>query len=181
VTEDELTRLFDTFQRSAFRLEQLPQYLVPQEDELLADWRAGRSIRRTPETSDWLRLIADHTAAGRRVYRVHVVDWPLSEYTRFEIDCYPDNIAAGEDVYVADRTASADLKYVLREDFWLLDDRLVLLMRYDDEGHYLGADLADDELESFRRQRDIALAHAVPLDEWRAAHRRQLEELSLPA
>jgi hypothetical protein len=181
VTEDELTRLFDTFQRSAFRLEQLPQYLVPQEDELLADWRAGRSIQRTPETSDWLRLIADHTAAGRRLYRVHVVDWPLSEYTRFEIECYPDNIAAGEDVYVADRDAHPDLAE-LAEDFWLLDDRIVLRMHYDDEGHYVGADLAADvALDGYRRQRDLALAHARPLDEWRAAHRRQLEELNLPA
>lgn len=175
MTTNDVLRLFLDIRREAFRLEQLERYAVEEDDELLAAWREGRSIRRTPADSAWLRLIADHTAAGRRVYRVHVIDWPLSEYTRFELACYPDNVAAGEEVYLVDRDAAPALA-ALAEDFWLFDDEAAALMPYDHDGRPLDPEPATD-VAAYRARRDVALAHALPLDEWLTAHRDQLEEL----
>lgn len=65
-----------------------------------------------------------------------------------------------------DRTAHADLE-ALREDFWLFDERDLILMRYDPDGRYLGAERATDpDLGEYLRRRDLALAHAVPLRDY---------------
>ncbi|MGH3925415.1 MAG: DUF6879 family protein [Pseudonocardiaceae bacterium] len=166
---DELTRLFDAIRASVFRLETLDRYTVPSEAEALADFLAGRPrLPRTPENSPWVRRIADDVAAGRRVYRVHLISHPLSHYLRFELSGYAETAAVGQEAFIADRDAHPDLAE-LTEDFWLFDDATVAVMRYDDEGHFLGADLAPEELlDEYRRRRDLALAHAVPLDEYLA-------------
>lgn len=175
MTGDELMSAFLGIRSEAFRLEQLDRYTVDEEDELYAAWRSGRSIRRTPDTSEWLQLIAEHTAAGRRVRSVRVVDWPLSDYVRFELDSYPDNVAAGQEVYVVDRQAHPDLA-ALAEDFWLFDDTTAAAMRYDASGRPLDPQAVAD-VAVYRAHRDLALAHARPLDEWLAAHHHQLQEL----
>ncbi|MGH8896033.1 MAG: DUF6879 family protein [Egibacteraceae bacterium] len=169
---DELMQLFDAMRESAFRLETLDRYTVPSEAEMLADFLAGRPLpQRTPENNPWLREIADHIAAGRRFYRVHVLSRPLSDYLRFELSLYPQTAAVGHETFIADRDSHPDLTELteLTEDFWLFDDATVAVMRYDDEGHWLGAEKAPDGLLSeYRRRRDLALAHAVPLDEYLA-------------
>lgn len=179
MTTDDLMRLFLGIRREAFRLEQHEQYVVDEEDELFTAWKAGQSISRTPDTSSWLRLIADHKAAGRRVYSVRIVDWPLSEYTRYELASYPDNVRAGQEVYVVDRHVHPDLAGIT-DDFWLFDDETAAVMHYDHDGRPLQPEAAADAADYWAR-RDLALARAQPLDEWLLAHRQELEELSLSA
>lgn len=164
---DDFNQLFASFLHTAFRLETLQIYRVGGLDERFEAFLAGEPMApRTPETSPWLRQVADNAAAGRRTYRVHVVDRPLSDYVRYELDSYKANVACGEDVYIADRNAHPDLA-PLHEDFWLLDDRDLILMRYDEEGHWLGAErAADEDLDEYRRRRDVALDHALPLREF---------------
>jgi len=174
VTGDELVLLFLGIRREAFRLEQLDRYTVDEENALYSAWQAGDSIRRTPETSEWLRLISEHTAAGRRIYSVRIVDRPLSEYVRFELACLPDNVDAGQVVSVVDRHAHPDLA-ALTDDFWLFDDAIAAVMRYDEDGRPLEPEAAAD-VAAYRRRRDLTLAHARPLDEWLAAHRHELQE-----
>lgn len=161
----DLARIVEASQRSAFRLETLPQYLVPQEAEEFAAWRSGRPLPlQTPETSPWLAKIARETAAGYSWSRVHVIDWPLADYTRFELHGYQANAAAGEDIRIADRSAHRDLD-LLRRDFWLIDDVTAVWMHYDAEGRFLRPELAGEaEVRQCRRMREIALAHAEPLD-----------------
>lgn len=177
VNVEEFGRLFTSFERSAFRLETLPQYLVADEAETFADFQAGRPLaRRTPETDDWLRMIAQDAVAGKRWVRVHVVEHPLSAYLRYELACYADSVAAGEQVFIADQDAYPELAVLDREDFWLFDDRLVVRMRYDLDGHWLGAERAlDADLDGYRRRRDLALAHAVPLEEYLATRGGSLD------
>ncbi len=167
---EEFGRLFTSFQQSAFRLETLAQYLVAEEADDFAAFQAGRPPpRRTPEDDEWLRMIAQDTAAGKHWSRVHVVEHPLTSYLRYELACYPDSVAAGEQVLIADRDAHPQLVSLENGDFWLFDDRLVVRMRYDDQGHWLGAERAPDaDLQEYHRRRDLALAHAVPLEDYLA-------------
>ena len=168
---EDLSRLVESSTESAFRLETLPQYLVPQEADEFAAWRAGRpQPLLTPETSPWLARVKAGVARGYRWYRVHVLDHPLSEYARFELHGYQANQAAGEEIYLADRDTHSDLER-LREDFWLIDDAIAIRMIYDQDGRFLRPERATD-VAAYRTMRDTAIRYAEPLDEYLA--RRQL-------
>lgn len=72
---DDLVRLIDNVKISAFRLETLPQYLVPQDAEELTAWNAGKPrTPRTPETHKYLAEIQRDVARGIRWYRVHILE-----------------------------------------------------------------------------------------------------------
>jgi hypothetical protein len=154
-----------------FRLETLPTYLVEQEDDAYTAWRSGDRTLLTPETNGWLAYIRDTTAAGVRWSRVHVLDYPLSDYSEFEVHGYQANAAAGERIYLADRTWSPDLA-ALREDFWLFDDTAVRMI-YDQDGHFRRPELADNS-HPYREMRAVALRHSLPLNEFLTSYEPRL-------
>ncbi|MGH2639287.1 MAG: DUF6879 family protein, partial [Rhabdochlamydiaceae bacterium] len=134
--------LFDNFEVSVFRLETLSQYLVDQDIERIAAWKEGKLLpERSIRTSPWLRRISETTRLGKIWSRVHVIDQPLTDYLRFEIASYAQNVSAGEEVRIADRAMSPELD-CLRKDFWMLDSEtenaLVILMDYDADGRFEG-------------------------------------------
>ncbi|MGH3825753.1 MAG: DUF6879 family protein [Pseudonocardiaceae bacterium] len=162
---DDLVPLIDNVKISAFRLEALPQYLVPQEAEELAAWSAGQPrTPRTPRTHEYLAEIQRDVARGIRWYRVHILDQPLTAYLRFELCGYLANQAAGEEIYVVDRDTHPDLDD-LHEDFWLYDDKIAVRMAYSAEGHFLHPERTND-VEPYRQARDTALRHAEPLTDY---------------
>lgn len=95
--------------------------------------------------------------------RVRVVGRPVTDYTRYEFAVYPQNVAAGERIRVVERSSvpGADTAWV-NDDFWLFDDETVALVRYDEQGCFLGADRATD-LDAYlsARQRALALSMDV--------------------
>lgn len=160
----DLARIVDGARLSVFRLETLPQYLVPQEAEEFAAWRSGRPVvLPIPETSPWLAQVAARVTRGIRWSRVHVLDHPLSDYCRYEIWGYAANQTAGEQIYLADRGAHPDLE-LLREDFWLVDDATAVRMIYDVQGRFERPELVED-VQPYLVRRDTAFRHAEPLDE----------------
>lgn len=165
MNRDDFDRLFHTFKHSAFRLEQVQQYLVPEDDAAFTAWRERRSLPEfTVDTSPWLRLIADTTAAGRRWTRVHIVEQPLSEYNRFRLATDSALTSAGEHTCVVDRARHAELD-ALRDDFWIFDDQLVVTIQFDREGHFDGLTrIPDEDVDRYRAQRNRASRWAVPLD-----------------
>lgn len=154
-----------------FRLEAQPTYLVEQEEDDFAAWCRGDRTLLTPETNAWLAHIRDTTAAGARWTRVRVLDYPLTEYSEFELHGYQANQRVGEHIYVADRAWSPELDS-LREDFWMFDD-IVVRMLYDQDGHLLGPELADDP-RPYQGMRAIGLRHSRPLGDFLAAHEPRL-------
>lgn len=164
----DLARIVDGARLSVFRLETLPQYLVPQEAEEFAAWRSGCPVAlRTPETSPWLAQVAARVTSGVRWSRVHVLDHPLSDYCRYEIWGYAANQAAGEQIYLADRAVHPDLES-LREDFWLVDDATAVRMLYDVQGRFERSELVED-VQLCLAMRDTAVRHAEPLEEYVAS------------
>lgn len=163
---------FDDFRLTAFRLETLQAYDVPAEVDRIAAFREHRPMpERSPRTNPFLRRIAETTAAGARWSRVHVLDLPLSEYVRYELETYRESARAGEHIWLAERTASPDLAY-LQRDFWLFDAgtayAVAALMDYDQDGRYLDATVTTDRdvIATCTTARDIALQHAVPLERY---------------
>ena len=161
--------------QEAFRLETLPQYVSAAEAEEFAAWQAGRPVvLQTPDTSPWLARIASTTGSGYHWRRVHILDWPLADYTRYELWGYQANQAAGEEIRIVDRAAHPDLA-ALRRDFWLFDRETAVWMDYDSDGRLQGVQLAEQaEIEHCRRVRDLAWDHAEALDSYLARKRPRL-------
>ncbi len=145
LTSDEFEACFDRFTRSAFRLETRDRYTVEEENESIASWRRGEprpewSVR----TSPWLRRIAVTTAGGKTWQRVHAVTLPLGEYVTYELAGYVESQACGEQIRIVDRTELPELP----GDVWLFDagtpGAYAVLMDYDQDGRYLGAELTTD-------------------------------------
>ncbi|MFJ7245427.1 DUF6879 family protein [Kitasatospora sp. NPDC098652] len=163
---EEFGRLFETFERTAFRLETLPLYDVDDEREEFADFLAGKGLASESSDNPWVRSMTD---LGKRVTRVHVLRSPLSDYLRYELASYPGNIAAGESIGIID-TARQVVVGLPDHDFWLFDDARVYRMHYTDAGQFVGAELLPDgRLNEYQRYREIALANAVPFGEYSAA------------
>ncbi|WP_328593193.1 DUF6879 family protein [Lentzea tibetensis] len=149
--------------KSRFRLETLPQYLVEAETEQFAEWKAGRRFRRPVEESPFLTRIKNTTAQGVRWSRARILD-PLCDYSQWELWGYQENQLAGENIFVADRASSPELTD-LHEDFWLVDDEVVVKMIYDDEGHFLRPELAEN-VAPYLAMRDRSLQHTIALNEY---------------
>jgi hypothetical protein len=172
---EEFDAVFEAFRTTAFRLETLSRYSDEVEDAELALFLAGEPLpERSTRTDPWLARVAQTTTAGKRWQRVHVVSHPLTDYLRFELVGYEANVAAGEDVRIADRDAHPALAR-LRQDFWLFDaetpEAFAMLMRYNASGQLLDFERTHEVpiIEQCRRERDQAVALSVPLHDYTAA------------
>jgi hypothetical protein len=173
VPSDDVVRIdpanpWESFQRSAFRLETLPEYRVPQESGKLELYLSGAPM---PENynSGWHAKIQAWAAAGAVLQRVRVVRPPLTAYQRSQFDWgYPANLVAGEDTRVLDG-AVADRLGLPDWDFWFFDDEVVYRMNYAEDGTYLGGEtLPDADPAEFRRYRELALTHSTVFWTYRA-------------
>src|SRR6266704_4575263 len=106
----DLAELLSNIRQSAFRLETLSKYTEDDEAELFASFLRGEPLPEwTPANNSWLKMVADHRAAGRIVHRVHLVRPPLSDYLRFEFAAQIPSVQAGEDIRVADLLTHPEL------------------------------------------------------------------------
>lgn len=163
----EVTALFTDFEQSAVRLETHQTYTIPSEQENVRRFLAGEP---KPEghNAEWHDLIRSHRSAGRTMQRLKVVRPPLTDYTRCLFAwAIPGNTAAGEDYRII-RGEDADELGIPSQDYWLFDERAVLLLNFNPDGTLRNRELADvSELGEYIRWRDLALARAVPFDDYR--------------
>lgn len=156
--------LFDGVEASWFRLETLQSYDVGYESTEFQDFlRTGRLDR---EPGAWQQMIAAHTAAGRVLSRVHVIEEPLSDYIRYELAAYQINAAAGEQIGLIPVSQGTWPQGLPRGvDYWLFDDRHLWSMEYDDASQFIAAERIEDpeRMQQAREWRDVALAKATPL------------------
>ncbi|MGH3903930.1 MAG: DUF6879 family protein [Pseudonocardiaceae bacterium] len=159
--------LCETVTEEAFRLETRQRYNVPYEADLIRAYEEGQP---QPENESMTRHVASVNslrAAGKRDYRVHVLELPLTPYLRYELDGYRECVETGEEVFIADRAWHPDLAE-LREDFMLLDGDAkhasVVWYRYGDDDELLAREHSHDpaDIEVCWRHRDVAMRHAVP-------------------
>lgn len=171
MTGADLSALFDSVTRTAFRLETLQSYDVSGEIDSVRAFRDGlprpeRSVRTNP----FLRRIALQTAGGVRWSRVRIVEHPLTEYVRYELLGYVESQAAGEQISLVDRDVARDLG----PDFWLLDagtpNARAVLMHYDDQGRIVDRTLTTDpeQTAQLAGQQAAAEMYAIPLNTYLA-------------
>jgi hypothetical protein len=165
---DEFGQLFRSFEHTAFRLEVRDRYDADYENESLRKFLAGEHDD-LPWMQDWLAMIRDATAAGKRFSRVRVVSLPLTDYSKFGVWCAQFTNGAGEDIryLVRDQASAAGLP---NHDYWLFDSRKLVRMHFDDNDAFLGGEVIEDAAEVVQHNywRDVAWHHAVKRDDFAA-------------
>lgn len=164
---EEFGRLFETFERTAFRLETLAEYDVEEEREEITRFLAGEDMGPGWDDNPWVRSMTDR---GKSVSRVHILRSPLTDCLRYELSAYPGNIKAGESIAIID-LAEQEVTGLPDHDFWLFDDRDVYRMHYTPEGKFVGGELLPaGRLAEYQGYRDVALTPAVPFATYGERH-----------
>ncbi|MEU9608635.1 DUF6879 family protein [Streptomyces sp. NPDC048057] len=159
------SRRFAEIKHEAWRLEALPQYLVPQEAEEFSAFREGRSP--TPYTaSAYTERVSRQRNEGKRNGRVHIVTQPLSDYLRFEFSRYYGvHVQAGDNIRILDVTNRPNpLEGV--QDFWMFDQSEVVLMNYEADGTQINREVFEGDVSPFVEYQRIAIAESVPFEEY---------------
>lgn len=153
-----------------FRMERLPRYAVPHQSAELERWRAGATEPDWSRKRPWLDRLANEARRGLVSRRVRVFGADLSDDEI--MSCHWGYVlnSEHEDIRVL-RHGEHPVPDLVPQDYWIVADRFVLPMRYDDEGRFLGAEVADPaQLEAFRTDRDRAWGAAEPFPGWWARH-----------
>ncbi|MGW6529829.1 DUF6879 family protein [Streptomyces venezuelae] len=167
LTGDEWAARFEGFRREAWRLETLPQYLVPQEAEELQAFCDGVRIDPATVRNEYTDRLRRQVAEGRVQGRVHVVTRPLSRYLRFEFSqYYRPHLLAGEQIRVLDVTGRPNpLEGV--QDFWMFDRSEVVLMNYEPDGKQINREVfGGGDVSRFIEYQHIAVAESLPFEEY---------------
>jgi hypothetical protein len=167
--DEEFDRLFTDFHYTAYRLETLQRYTMPYEEEPLRRFLAGEPYPDDPTIKKWLTIVQDSVIAGKQIQRVHIVQEPLSDYIKFELEWgYPGNHKAGEEILIIPVEKGQWPDGLPKHDYWLLDSKQLIIMRYGPEGAFLTAELVDDDVEVKKHNhwRDLALDKAIPYDQY---------------
>ncbi|WP_098010262.1 DUF6879 family protein [Streptomyces sp. sk226] len=157
---------FETFRQEAWRLETLPQYLMPQEAEDFAAFSDGTRIDPRTVSNEYTERLRRQVTEGRSQGRVHIVTRPLSAYLRFEFSQYyhPHSIA-GEKIRILDVTdRNNPLEGV--PDFWIFDNAEVVLMNYHPDGRQINREVYEGDIAPFIQYRQTAIAESVPFAEY---------------
>jgi hypothetical protein len=116
---------------------------------------------------DWLHMVREATAEGRRFARVRVVELPMSDWNRYSYLLAAHNIAAGEDIryLTRDQDEAAGLP---NQDYWLFDSSKLVVMRFDEADRFIGGELVEDPVEIVQANywRDAAWHKALRRDDF---------------
>jgi hypothetical protein len=163
--------LFQEFEREAFRLETLDDYNIPRAADDFRAFLAGEEQPESYRNSSWVTTVRNATEGGKRMYRVHILSRPLTDYLRYELAWgYHRNTKAGEEFFILDTTEQENpLEGV--PDFWMFDESTVSIMHYDETAAFTGSEILPEERSAeFIAYRDAALTHAQPFPEWWAKY-----------
>ncbi|MEV0884825.1 DUF6879 family protein [Streptomyces microflavus] len=157
---------FEGFQREAWRLETLPQYLMPQEAEEFEAFRDGARVDPATVSNEYTDRLRRQVTQGKSQGRVHVVTRPLSDYLRFEFHhYYKAHSLAGEEIRILDVTNRTN-PLGEAQDFWLFDSAEVVLMNYHSDGRQISREVFDGDIGPFLERQRIAVEESVAFEEY---------------
>lgn len=158
------SQLFRSFEHTAFRLETRDHYRSANETEALRQFVSGEPVGMS-WFQNWLIMIREATAAGRRFARVRVVTMPLTDYSRFAIFCSGHTSAVGEEIRYLRRDEAAGLPDY---DYWLFDSCKLVRMHFDEAENFLGGEIIEDPalIVQHNYWRDAAWHRAMRRDDF---------------
>lgn len=135
---------FKNFKKYAFRLELLQKYDVYEEKDDFNNFLKTGKIN--VDLSEWSNIVKSAVLRNAVMNRVHVVRYPLSDYLRYEFLGYKYNLDFGENIFILD---SKEYNNEINSDFWLFDDEILLELKYDFNGKYLGYTELKDNIQKY--------------------------------
>lgn len=130
--------------------------------ETLQDYNVGDDGFDDQGMKDWWDFITLKTKSGVKMERVKLVIEPLTEYTKSELIVHAKSKTFGDDIKTINEITFNKLS-IPQEDFWLIDERLVLIMKYSESGEYLGFDIEESDIKKYITTKDILIKHSNPL------------------
>ncbi len=176
ISFDEFGSMFGTFKDEAFRLELLPEYLVPEESDALETFSLG-AVPPVSLNRGWCEFLDSCRGSGKKVRRVRLYPNPVTRYFRFEVLwCYRQNQLCGEDIRFIDQEAfhpiSSSLPFLM--DYWMFDRARMVGMCYDLHGRFLsGIQVSDCDVPPFANVIDPFLRASMSLSENHIAYLEQ--------
>ena len=164
--------LFSTFEKSAFRLQNFPSYSSVEGLKEYERFAAGELF---PMRNDLAmeNTIKEAVKSGKKMSRVQILPEILTPYLKFEIEWrYPFSVDAGEEVKFLLPRKCENLELLSNKDFWLLDDKVLVWMNYNADGHFEGiVEGTVDETPLAVQYKNLLLAEAVNLKEYLVHYR----------
>ncbi len=176
LTLAELSGALESARRSLFRLETLDRYEVASDGSDFRRYLDGEP-EPTPERKQaWLDYLSAERATGRTRCHLRLVDTTngLGDYLRYACEWgYAYNGPAGQRVRIldlADTPRPRELTLV-NQDFWLVDDREVVLMHYHADGQFEAAEILDQQhVARHRAAAEVGWNLGTDFTTWWAAH-----------
>jgi hypothetical protein len=152
------------FTRSAFRFEAQPGYVMDYERPVFEGWLAGVPVP-PPEVdwwAPWLDRVARWTAEGKTIGRVRVLAEPPTDYQRWLLWAAPWHTEAGEQLRYMPAGTARQIGLQL-DDWWLLDDERVIVLRFTSQGETTDRTLVTDPqtVAGYCALRDVAVRNST--------------------
>ena len=147
-------------------LEMRDSYGTETELPQMARWAAGE-----PDDLAWLRPYCDqvraNVAAGKIYRRAHVVSEPLSDYRRWSHSVVQPMVDAGDDIRWIPRRLVSSIAFP-GNDFWMLDNRLVIFHHYAGNGTNIDFTTSTDphDIELCRSSFEAVWPLGIPHNEY---------------
>ncbi len=135
-----LTEAFESFKKSAKRLEILQEFSIEGgEKEQYENYCNGEKVCEFAELKEWNNLIKMQTEKGKKIERIRVVKNPVSKYIKFEIELgYISSQKCGQEVdFISFEKFNKINKTNINNEFWIFDDEIIFEMIYNEKGEFL--------------------------------------------
>ncbi len=161
---------FETYlnkaQKSLFRFEGLQDYGAEDDKSEIRFFIKTGTVQTHPADVEWCRQIKQKNERGITTARVRLVLTPLTEYTKWELAWHKEVSAfSGDDIRVIE---TADLP-----DFWIIDDSIVLILKYGPRGKFLGFELIDEaeNIAPYIEYKNFLMKNSVPVSQYLDSHK----------
>ena len=174
-SQEEIWKIFDSWwiasKSEIFRLQLLNEYHVEEEEKVFNEYKEGKQVNLQNDinTIEWLKKLKNKKVEGVRNINLMVIDLPLSDYLKFSVNTYLlDQKRYGRESFFIEREKVAEIVRGV-QDYWLFDNEKLLLMNYDNGGHFLSASepMADMAIVSrYIRLKEAMLTKAMPMEKF---------------
>lgn len=146
LTAEQWNKLFTSTKREALHLEMRDWYAVDNEKERFAKFLSQGYRDHEAEAAErgsWFDKIRKATQAGVSIRRARIVSEPVTDYIRFEHAGSGLTVEAGEDIRWLPRRLASGIA-LPGNDFWLFDEKIVLINHFTGDGRSAGQELSED-------------------------------------
>jgi hypothetical protein len=181
--EVKIIDLYRESKKSFFRVEALESYNVASEADALDKYFSGDPLPKPLDaTKEWYKLMTRCAQEGRPTQRVRAVSQKLSPYVRWEMEwVYNQAAQYGESFNVIVKEQHPDLADAWNEEYYVVDDKRLVYLKYDSTNRFLGLEESTDSLEIQKRleHKKRLLENAIPYKQF-LAHLRTNAILVIP-